>query len=375
MNTTNVPAQRGIMCTPEQSSDPLIHCLTRGDTIGLTLDAQAGLLSLLAVLYVFLIIIRNVIYRFRRRRGASVRTWYIFEKPTDILMFSLFIADLLQAISSVMDLKWVGSGHVEVGEFCSAQGIIKQLGQVGVALSTLAIALYTFIGVWMGMPIQSNRVTGAIIGVVWLFISLLTLLGNVLNDRAREGFERPTPYWCWIGEPFFMWRLFGEYLWLWITLFISIITYIPLYFWSCGNITFDDISWWKFTIHRADHSEELKGIRRHSLIMLLYPGIYCLITLPLSVVRWIGFVQEQRGLVNTIPPAATFAVMTIFSLSGACNAILLLKTRPESGLFSRINHDDMGFAPSSVPLQPRGISALDSTVEAEDNVLGRLPSR
>ena len=55
------------------------------------------------------------------------------------------------------------------------------------------IALYTFSGVWMGRTIKSNRVTGAIIGAIWVFIGLLTLLGNVLNDRAKEGFERPTP--------------------------------------------------------------------------------------------------------------------------------------------------------------------------------------
>ena len=55
------------------------------------------------------------------------------------------------------------------------------------------IALYTFSGVWMGRTIESNRVTGAIIGAIWVFVGLLTLLGNVLNDRASEGFERPTP--------------------------------------------------------------------------------------------------------------------------------------------------------------------------------------
>jgi uncharacterized membrane protein len=84
---------------------------------------------------------RNNIYRLRRRRGASMRTRYIFQKPMDILMvlckfcfrtvqsfiefytqLSLFIADLLQAIGAAMDLKWVGSGHLEVGQFCSAQG-------------------------------------------------------------------------------------------------------------------------------------------------------------------------------------------------------------------------------------------------------------
>ncbi|KIJ99521.1 hypothetical protein K443DRAFT_102086 [Laccaria amethystina LaAM-08-1] len=299
----------------------------------------------------------NVIYRFRRHRGPSTRTWYIFQQPTDILMLSLFFGDLLQAIGSVMDLKWVGSGHLEVGQFCSAQGILKQLGEVGVALSTLAIALYTFIGIWRGRTIESNRVTVAIIGIIWFSIGLLTLLGYVLNNRPGEGFERPTPYWCWIGEPFFMWRLFGEYLWLWITLLVSIVAYFRLFLWSRGNIIFDDV------------------FRRNSLIMLLYPSIYGLITLPLSVVRWTGFVQEQRGLVNTVPSAATFAVMAIFSLSGACNTILLLTTRPDAGLFSKFNYDDMDFAPATVPLQPRGILAADSTVEVQENDHGRLPSR
>ena len=55
------------------------------------------------------------------------------------------------------------------------------------------IALYTLRGVWTGRTIKSNRVTGAIIGAIWVFIGLLTLLGNVLNNRAGEGFERPTP--------------------------------------------------------------------------------------------------------------------------------------------------------------------------------------
>ena len=47
MNTTDVPAQSGITCTPEQYntslSDPLIHCLTRGDTIGLTVRATISM--------------------------------------------------------------------------------------------------------------------------------------------------------------------------------------------------------------------------------------------------------------------------------------------------------------------------------------------
>ena len=68
---------------------------------------------------------------------------------------SLFVADALQAIGAVMDIKWVGTGQVKAGQFCSAQGeflfaflpeqahlivtsgIIQQLGEVSVAITTL----------------------------------------------------------------------------------------------------------------------------------------------------------------------------------------------------------------------------------------------
>jgi len=374
---TAIPTRSGIICTPEEyaaslQSNSLTYCLTRADSIGLTVNSQAGLLSLVAVLYVFIIIIRNAIYRSRR---ASTRKWQIFQEPMDILMLSLFIADALQAICAVMDIKWVGAGQVKVGQFCSAQGIIQQLGEVNVAIATLLISLYTFIGVWMGRGVRSKKVTGGVVGVVWGLVALLVLLGTILNRGSGKGYERPTPYWCWIGEPYLKWRIFGEYVWFWMTLLVSALTYIPLYFWSRGNINFDNASWWKFTIQRADHSEGLKGIRRRSLIMLLYPGIYCCLILPLSVVRWIGFVQERGGHSNHVPPAATFASITIFGLSGACNAILLLTTRPESGLFSRLNRDDTGFAPSSPPLQVKEFAASRSNFDAEEELeLGRLPS-
>ena len=40
----------------------------------------------------------------------------------DILKFSLFVADTLQAIGGAVNAKWVHSGKVEAGTFCDAQG-------------------------------------------------------------------------------------------------------------------------------------------------------------------------------------------------------------------------------------------------------------
>ena len=75
------------------------------------------------------------------------------------MQLSLFVADALQAIGAVMDVRWVGAGQVNAGQFCSAQGeflfafrpeqahlivasgIISQLGEVNVAITTLVSCL------------------------------------------------------------------------------------------------------------------------------------------------------------------------------------------------------------------------------------------
>jgi len=40
----------------------------------------------------------------------------------DVFMASLLLADALQAIGIVLNLKWVQDGKVEIGGFCNAQG-------------------------------------------------------------------------------------------------------------------------------------------------------------------------------------------------------------------------------------------------------------
>src|ERR1700735_4014890 len=146
-------------------------------------------------------------------------------------------------------------------------------------------------------------------------------------------------------------RIVGQYLWLWLTLFVSILSYIPLFFWAQGYITVDPQRWWKFRFHKrighdAQSDDADRQSRRRSLGMiayvpfflsnldiqslivniLSYPLVYSVLVLPLSIVRWIGFSQEKQ-----IPSVATFIVINIYALSGAFNALLLLWTR--SGLF------------------------------------------
>ncbi|KAJ7282868.1 hypothetical protein C8J57DRAFT_53677 [Mycena rebaudengoi] len=382
----------GIICSLDEYSrsltDPSIHCLTRGQSIGLTVTTEAGLISLVAVLGVLTFINRNAI-RHIRRTGK----WSIVQAPMDVFMLSLFVADLVQAIGAVMDVRWVHSGHVEAGAFCTAQGVVQQIGETAVAITTLMITVFTFAGVWWRKGLSATFLARILVGLLWLFVALIVIIGNVTNRGPGDLYESPTPYWCWIGENYLGLRIAGEYVWFWITLFVSILAYIPLFFWARGNITVSETSWWRFSVHPALATDELdRRRRRNSYTMIAYPACYCILILPLSVVRWIGFSQERGDGVNHIESAATFAVISMYGLSGAINVALLLYTRPNSVLFGDGGglRTKEGRAPSPVTTRRshdlRGVHAQDGDSASDFHArsralsgtsslqLGRLPS-
>ncbi|KAG6917323.1 hypothetical protein DXG01_002981 [Tephrocybe rancida] len=389
MGDVHIPA--GIICTPEQynrvlAHDRSIHCLTRNESIALTIVTEVGFISLLAVCYVFFIITCNVVRHFRLSPKHRIS---VIQEPMDILMLSLFIADFGQAFGAVADIKWVNEGKVEIGAWCTAQGVFQQLGETGSAITTLLIAIYTFIGVWwrIGMGKKSVRVAKLIVGLMWFFIILMVTIGHATHADKRQFYEAPTPYWCWIGDDYLQWRLWGEYIWFWVTLAFSFFAYSLLFFWSRGNITINDESWWRFSVHHRQGLHKHHSTRLQSLIMLAYPIVYSILILPLSIVRWIGFVQERGAGVNRIGEAATMTVIAIYGCTGIANVVLLLTTRPNSVLFgtglkhepqvlahgevdSGIGHELDGRERStSVMGMGRGVSELSG------DDLGRLPSR
>jgi len=221
--------------------------------------------------------------------------------------------------------------------------------------------------------------TRIVLSLAWSYIVLMIIIGNTIRwGSGKPRYLSPTPYWCWISEDYMQMRIIGEYFWFWITLAFSIVIYVPLWLWSRGNISINEHSWWKFTLQRADSNADpaLKGNRRRSLMMLAYPFVYCVVILPFSVVRWIGFVHERNGGTIQVPSTITMAVGAIFGLSGVCNVVLLLTTRPECVLFGKYSQFSFGRAPStaSVTLDDEGLSRRE-VHDKEEYEFGRLPSR
>ncbi|KAI0276665.1 hypothetical protein BGY98DRAFT_695000 [Russula aff. rugulosa BPL654] len=116
---------------------PSISCLTAGDRIGLALTAEASFISSISVIVIFIWIGWNV--RWYRKTFPN-GDWKLFQGPADVYMFSVFVFDFWQAMGGVLDVRWAHNGIVTTGHYCTAQGVIQQIGEVGVALITSCVS-------------------------------------------------------------------------------------------------------------------------------------------------------------------------------------------------------------------------------------------
>ncbi|EIN11601.1 hypothetical protein PUNSTDRAFT_25580, partial [Punctularia strigosozonata HHB-11173 SS5] len=298
-----------------------LTCLTRGESIGMTITATVGLVSILSIVALFVFIMVRIYNMFELWRTPSTETWSLVRGPADIYMLQLLISDIIMAIGAVMDIRWIHTGIVKPGHFCTAQGIIQEIGEVNVAMTTGVIAAHTFVMLWWRKAIHGRLVALIVITCIWLY----NILYSIIASRQRQ-YETPTPFWCWIGgkgDTYLVDKIFGEYLWLWITLLVSTIVYIPLFFLSRGYITVSQTHWWKFSVHGRQFNSTSPSAKRVSLGMLAYPITYSFTILPMSIVRWFMFTPS-----HSVPSVATLIVVSIFGLSGAANVFLLLYARP-----------------------------------------------
>jgi len=329
---TALDGVNGTVCNAEQYQQSLfsyngpnssISCLTHGQSIGLALTAEASLLSFVCVLAVFIRIAWNV-GRYGKTISWGDRHRKLFQVPADVYMFSLFVFDILQAWGGILDVRWAHNGIVTTGPYCTAQGIIQQVGELGVALVILILAVHTFVVSLWGIGLQAASFALVPVSLACIFIAVWIYVGA----GTHKNYEVPTPYWCWINPQFSSQRLAGEYIWLWMALFASAILYVPLYFWAEGHLSVDTEKWYKFHVCKPDQGTE-RAQRKIALGMLLYPFSYCLIILPLSVARWLQFRHVH------VPSAATFFGVSMFNLSGAVNVLVFLIARPGLLLFTR----------------------------------------
>jgi len=313
-----------VICTPDDRDHDVV-CLTKGQYIGLALDAQAGIISILAVAVAFVLIFIKV-YRCKK----------LVQRPMDLFILALFSFDFAMALGRIGNIKWVHNGKVFQGSYCTAQGVIQQFGDGGSAIVTMVITIYTFVVVMWG-PFKHQLLAAYLaIGVIFSFVVIF--IGVTVGTNTH--IMAPDPFWCWIGGngmQSYRERLAGEYAWIWAALIISVITYVPLSFVALGVLRVSPTHWWKFEVH-GRHDAPTDSQKRRSISMITYPIVYLILVTPISFVRWLGGFGSSPKI--TMPSAATFATEFLFSLSGLANVFIFIFTRKD--LFIAANTDGNG---------------------------------
>ncbi|KAG6328510.1 hypothetical protein ID866_10579 [Astraeus odoratus] len=157
-----------------------------GTRVGMLLIVEASAASALAVTGVLLYIAYSAIAIQRhasRRWSTDTHIHYYF--------LNLMICDLILSIGGLLNIKWVAEARVYADPLCTVQGLFKQVGDVGVALSTMAIALHTLqilVFDWKSSP----KFALVVLAIIWLVVIILVAVPNAVQHNIYG----PTGNFC-----------------------------------------------------------------------------------------------------------------------------------------------------------------------------------
>ncbi|KAG8740393.1 hypothetical protein FRC10_004372 [Ceratobasidium sp. 414] len=320
-----------------QAKDTCHVCLSTGAVVGLSFHAQMGFISLVSLLILLGIIAVNF-QRKRIRHGGQLK---LFRRNIDILMLNLIVADIVMSLGAIPDVYWAHHRQVFCGSFCNAQGALQTVGEPAAALSTLAVTVYTFVAINRTHHTFRPRACLVVVAAIWLWALLWALVPlRVIRDPGLDGagnvqnFYTPTPWWCWINGKYMPERIVAEYLWLWIAGVGSIALYVPSYFMvrkkqKTGRTEVRAESREEHEQPEPDTQSVASSINENDEArkLLWYPFVYTLCVLPLSIIRWAGFVNPEL-LMSSHIEAPSMVFISIFNLMGLFNVALILLTRP-----------------------------------------------
>ncbi|KAJ7154573.1 hypothetical protein C8R46DRAFT_1117772 [Mycena filopes] len=240
---------------------------------------------------------------------------------------SLLLANAVQAIGTILSIKWAAEGGVSDGTFCTAQAAIKQAGNVATALWCFVLALHLFMLLFL--RVQSSKI-GFWVTIVggWGLVAFVILVGPILIQAPARG-----PYfgisgaWCWITSNYSREQILLEYLLEYLSAGFGIILYTLVVLRMRGNLAREEGKW---SLRVLPPGESWQLSLRRDLIdytmvhaveqMIWYPIVYAMLLIPISIARLSSF-----G--GTVPFWAIILTDMIFNLTGFANVLLLAATR------------------------------------------------
>ncbi|KAJ8521163.1 hypothetical protein ONZ45_g2080 [Pleurotus djamor] len=242
---------------------------------------------------------------------------------------SLLLCDFFQAIGSILNTTWIRQMGVTYGSTCVAQGVLKQLSDVGSATWTLVIAINTFCLLFLEIKLRQFVLWSTLVAG-WFGIGAIVMAGPAsLNTVQRGPFHAISGYWCWISPEYPTERITLGYMFMFISAFLCFVIYTLIYLRLRGNVV---VNGWRLrfrssTAVRDSNASDWRGrvandhAMRISKQMLLYPVAYTVLILPIAIARFSAWAGAD------VPFSATIFCGSVFLLSGVVNVVLFSTTR------------------------------------------------
>ncbi|KZS86784.1 hypothetical protein SISNIDRAFT_420513 [Sistotremastrum niveocremeum HHB9708] len=297
---------------------------TFGIRLGVVFMVQISCLSAISVSCLLCYITWQEIKYFREHKK--------WQTPSPILVYfiSLLSSEFVQAASGIISSVWVHHAGVVEGPLCTAQSILNQMGDVGVALgSSIAVTTWGLIvRNWRSSP--SPKIALIVVAIIWSFVILVTTISLGVHRNKEDPYYGNTKYWCWIRSPTYWKDGVGlEYAFMWLAGLSNILLYVPVSlkifgtYWNKRRRGVGGGAGAESEIDKETKERE-NSMNRVAFQMSLYPVIYLITITPLSISRFMEFARPNN------PPPFIFTAFSacLFYSSGIFNALLFSLTRP-----------------------------------------------
>ncbi|KAN0135446.1 hypothetical protein V8E53_006725 [Lactarius tabidus] len=229
----------------------------------------------------------------------------------------LLLSDVLQAIGSIMNSAWISNRAVLYVSLCTAQGVIKQMADVGIALWSLVIAIRTFLILFLRVTPKRYAMWITLVANWSLFGAIVTA-GPAIATNERGPFYGISGDWCWISSNYGSLRITLDYMVMFISALLAFILYLLVFLKLRGVVRAQAFS---TSVAAAAKERDEKYEHKLARQMLLYPIAYTILILPIACCRF----SEWTG--HSVPFAATIFSDFIYLLSGLVHVILFTCTR------------------------------------------------
>ncbi|RHZ64437.1 protein gprD [Aspergillus thermomutatus] len=274
-----------------------------------------------------------------------------------VLIYNLLLVDLQQATAFLICLHWVARGGVNYpSAACVLQGWWIQTADPGSGLFVLAIAMHTGAVVLRGRQLPYATFIWCVVAL-WAFVITLGLISVGLY--GSQTFVISEAGWCWLSPERELERLWGHYLWIFLSEFGTVILYGIMFFYLRRRMK-------QAAALRQNHQDSLSRLNRVVVYMVIYPLVYLVLSLPLAA----GRMSTAR---HAVPSRAYFAAAgTLMALSGLVDVTVYTLTRRHLLLDTEVSSSDRYYAHTGSNLYNTNVS---TTVAGPDSRKSRVKSR